>query len=291
MLVEPSATTKEWVKVWRDPAMPGLELRHATYITHAFSRHMHDYYALGVIETGKQTFWYRGARHATPPGDVFVINPGEVHTGEAADNYGFTYRTFYPEVAFLQRVSSEIAGSEQHMPFFPMAVIHDAHLTELMCSAHSALLASLSPLECESRFLHAFAYLITRYAEIRPVAQALGHERHAIQQVRHYIDEYYMQGVTLTELAQLVNLSPYYLLRVFEKEVGITPHAYLESVRIRQAQRLLTQGIPLVQVAYDLGFSHQSHFTNRFKRLLGITPGQYLQQRNILQDKQKPSVL
>jgi AraC-like DNA-binding protein len=139
--------------------------------------------------------------------------------------------------------------------------------------------------------MHVFAHFITHYAKIRPPEQAPGCERQAIQQVRHYLDEYYMRRVTLTELAQLVHLSPYYLLRVFEKEVGISPHAYLESVRIRQAQRLLTQDIPLAQIAYDLGFSHQSHFTNRFKQLLGMTPGQYLQLHKIVQDKQRPSAL
>jgi len=55
------------------------------------------------------------------------------------------------------------------------------------------------------------------------------------------------------------------------------PHAYLESVRIRHAQALLTAGVPLVQVALDSGFSSQSHLTNRFKRVLGVTPGQYAQ--------------
>ena len=154
--------SKEWVKVWHDPVLQGLELHHATYITHTFSRHMHDF------------------------------------------------------------------------------------------------------------------YLITHYAELRPLAQRLGQERQAVKQVRHYLDEHYVQGVTLSELAHLVGLSPFYLLRVFEQEVGIPPHAYLESVRIRRAQRLLACGIPIAQVAYDLGFSTQSHLTHRFKRLLGVTPGQYV---------------
>ncbi len=82
--------------------------------------------------------------------------------------------------------------------------------------------------------------------------------------------------MTLSELAHLVGLSPFYVLRVFEQEVGLPPHAYLESVRIRRAQRLLVCGTPIAQVVGDLGFSTQSHFTHRFKRLLGVTPGQYV---------------
>jgi AraC-like DNA-binding protein len=124
--------------------------------------------------------------------------------------------------------------------------------------------------------LKASAYLITHHAELRPLAQRLGQERQTVKQVRHYLDEHYVQGVTLSELAHLVGLSPFYLLRVFEQEVGIPPPAYLESVRIRQAQCLLACGIPIAQVAFELGFSTQSHFTQRFKRLLGVTPGQYV---------------
>jgi AraC-like DNA-binding protein len=73
-----------------------------------------------------------------------------------------------------------------------------------------------------------------------------------------------------------VGLSPYYLLRVFRDEVGMPPHAYLESRRIQQAQRLLKQGEPLAAVAHDLGFSTQSHFTTSFRRIIGVTPGQYV---------------
>lgn len=277
--------SREWVKVWREPSLDGLELHHARYITHAFPRHMHDYYVIGVIEIGRQTFWCRGARYATPQGGIFVINPGEAHTGEPADEYGFTYRTLYPDISLMQRAASEIAGREQSMPFFTSSVIIDEHLTRLLCEMHRTLISTSNPLEYETRFLHFLAHMMKHYAEVRPPEQATGDERAAIRRIREYIDAYYMNGVTLTELARLVNLSPYYLLRVFEKEVGIPPHAYLESVRIREAQRLLMQGVPLAQAAYELGFSHQSHLTRRFKRLLGVTPGQYLQRSKIVQDR------
>ena len=116
--------SQEWVKVWHDATLDGLELHHATYITHTFARHAHDYYVIGVIEAGVQSFSYRGARQVTPTGDVFVIHPGEAHTGEAVSAGGYTYRTLYPPVPLLQRACSDIAGCEQGMPFFPTPVIH-----------------------------------------------------------------------------------------------------------------------------------------------------------------------
>lgn len=267
---------QEWVKVWHDDVLDGLEVHHATYITHIFARHAHEYYVIGLIEAGVQSFAYQGKRQVTPAGDVFVIHPGEAHTGEAVSPGGYTYRTLYPSVALLQRASSDIAGSEQGAPFFPTPVIQDEEVSASLRALHLALTAGATPLEREARFLQVCTLLISRYAEIRPAERAARQERLAVQQVRRYLDEHLAEPVSLSELARLVGQSPYYVHRVFEWEVGLPPHAYLESVRIREAQRLLAQGEPIAQVAAELGFSDQSHLTRRFTRLLGITPGQYL---------------
>ena len=90
--------------------------------------------------------------------------------------------------------------------------------------------------------------------------------------------------MTLGQLGQVAGLSPYYLVRVFHREVGLPPHAYLASVRVRRAQDMLAAGEPIVDVAYATGFSSQSHLTNTFKRYIGVTPSQYAHQRKILQD-------
>lgn len=56
-------------------------------------------------------------------------------------------------------------------------------------------------------------------------------------------------------------------------------YAYLESVRVSHAEQLLRAGKPLVDVAYAVGYSSQAHFTQRFKQIIGVTPGKYVQHR------------
>jgi AraC-like DNA-binding protein len=121
------------------------------------------------------------------------------------------------------------------------------------------------------------AQLIKRYADIGSTEGHLGKEKLVIQQVRKYIDDHFAENVTLQMLAQQVSLSPYYLLRAFHAEVGMPPYAYLESVRIRFTQRLIKAGLPLAEVAAEAGFSNQSHMTRQFKKIIGVTPGQYAQ--------------
>ena len=81
-----------------------------------------------------------------------------------------------------------------------------------------------------------------------------------------------------------MSISPYHLARLFNSQMGIPPHAYLDSVRIRQARRLLTLGRPILEVALATGFADQSHFTRRFKRTVGVPPGDFVKHRKIVQD-------
>ena len=268
---------KEWTKLRHNPQ---LDVRHlqAFYVEHTFPRHSHDYYVICLIKRGRQSFTHKGDKHFTPPGGIILINPDTVHTGEAVDHHGFEMACIYPTVAHMQTAVFELTGRHRALPFFAEVRIDQPRLIDNILALHRVLAQETSPLECESRFILTLTQLIKQYADIRFNEQRLGRERKAVRQARRYIDDCFAQGITLSHLAEHVSLSPYYLLRVFRNEVGMPPHTYLESVRIRQAQRLIEAGRPMVEVAYEVGFSSQSHLTHRFKQIIGVTPGQYAQQ-------------
>jgi AraC-like DNA-binding protein len=84
-----------------------------------------------------------------------------------------------------------------------------------------------------------------------------------------------MDTLALSDLCALTGLSKYHLLHIFTLQKGISPYNYLITVRINNAKKLLEQGIPLIEAAMRTGFSDQSHFTNYFKKYIGLTPKQY----------------
>ena len=65
------------------------------------------------------------------------------------------------------------------------------------------------------------------------------------------------------------------LIRAFTRSKGVTPYRYLENIRVGRAKELLEQGVPPIEAALRTGFSDQSHFTNYWSRLIGLTPGAY----------------
>lgn len=266
---------QERVMFWRDPTLNNLEVLRATYITHSFAPHVHEGYAIGVLDSGAERFKYRGSMHVASQGDIVVINPAEMHTGEAAVEQGWSYRMLYPDTSLLQRVASEMAGGQRDYPFFPSAIIHDPALATILSDLHITLTISESALERESRLMWAFAQLITRHADTTMIPRPITAERASVLRVRAYLEEHFTENITLDQIATLANLSPFHLLRVFRDTVGLPPHCYLTQIRVMRAKRLIAASMSLAEIARAVGFSDQSHLTRHFKAITGVTPGQY----------------
>ena len=94
-----------------------------------------------------------------------------------------------------------------------------------------------------------------------------------------YIREHFRTGVSITELAQIVHLSPRQLHRKFVETFGASPQAFIMKLRIQAAcEALQKEGAQITDVARDLGFCDQSAFTHHFHRHMGMTPLKYLRQ-------------
>ncbi|MGB6877512.1 MAG: AraC family transcriptional regulator [Silvibacterium sp.] len=279
-------TCKEWSRYYHDPELHGLEALHAQFVEHRYARHAHDYFVIALVESGAASYWYRGAQRIAPAGQVFVVNPDEPHTGEAATRSGYVYRVLYPRAEYLARVAADI-GVSTNVPFFKGAALRDPPLAILLSSFHKRLAERAPKAECESFLLRALARLITRHADPQVALRPVGRERPAVRKAREYMEANFGEDVSLSKLASSVSLSPYYFARAFEREIGLPPHAYLETVRIQKAREFLDGGASLVSAALSAGYSDQSHLTHRFKRFLGITPGQYARESKFRQDQQK----
>jgi len=108
-----------------------------------------------------------------------------------------------------------------------------------------------------------------------------GPEHPAVRIARQYIEVHFGENISIAKLAALVSLSPYHFARLFGRQTSFPPHAYLEGIRIRKAREFLDHGHTLASAALTAGFADQSHLTRRFKRFLGITPGEYVRKRKI----------
>lgn len=269
------SASAESVKYWVAPQGSGIELLRAKYTTQTFSRHIHDGYALGVIEQGALAFSYRGQRLIAPAGTVNLVIPGEAHDGQAATPAGWSYRMFYLAPDLLEQASFELFGKLRR-PFFAAGVLYDTDLAWQIQTTHRCMEnREVSVLEQESRLLSLLAAFIVRHSDQSADWNSPRKNERAVTLVRQYIEEHYTENIALQQLAQACHLSAFHLIRLFRSRVGVPPHAFLTQVRIRRAKECLAKGCLPIVVAQETGFVDQSHFSRQFKQITGLTPGQY----------------
>ncbi|MFN2510900.1 MAG: helix-turn-helix domain-containing protein [Pyrinomonadaceae bacterium] len=264
--------SRESITHWRLDDVAGIEFRSGV-VTEPYPRHWHEEYQFCFIQTGGGELFYRGIHHDTPATSLFIVHPGEVHSNET--RVGCSFRSIYVDPELIRRTVSSICDGEQSLPFFSDPMIFDEEVIGSYLRLHVSPENS-GTAEREEATLDLVSRLVARYAQTRLEMSAPGNEPTAVQTAREYIAAHHDRNITSGELARLVNLSPFHLNRVFTREIGMPPHAFQMQVRVAAAKRLIQNGQPLASVAATTGFADQSHFIRHFKRLMKITPGEYL---------------
>ncbi len=121
-------------------------------------------------------------------------------------------------------------------------------------------------------------HLMRRYAYRNPQIKEYreGLPPYKLKQVIDYIYANLEQDLTITKLANLVQISPHYFASLFKQSTGFTPHQYVTKCRLEQAKILLRRPhLPIIEICHRVGFHNQSHFTRLFRQHFQITPKAY----------------
>ena len=98
-------------------------------------------------------------------------------------------------------------------------------------------------------------------------------ENDTVSKAMHFIQEQYMNPISLLDVATHVNMSQFHFFRLFRKDCGYSPHEYLILTRLNRAKHLLkTTGLPVKVIAQKVGYQNVSSFTNAFTDRVGISP-------------------
>jgi Response regulator containing CheY-like receiver domain and AraC-type DNA-binding domain len=97
-----------------------------------------------------------------------------------------------------------------------------------------------------------------------------------ISEIVGYLNDHYQQEVSLSTLAERFFISKYYLSRTFKEVTGFTLVEYLNSVRTKEAQKLLkATGLSVTEISAKVGFESITHFGRVFKSITGSSPLKY----------------
>lgn len=265
---------KQEIRTVKYDAELKVEAYHFQGIMQKFPNHFHEYHVIGFIEKGQRFLSCKNKEYTIEPGDLLIFNPHDNHACEQIDGRTLDYRCINIQSEIMSKAVFEITGKE-YLPYFTPQVIFHSELVSVLRELHQMLMEEEKDFRKEEIFFFLLEQLIEEYTEQAVLAGNTEQSAEA-RTICEFLEKHYMENITLAALCNLTGLSKYYLLRSFTKQRGISPYSYLETIRINKAKRMLEQGILPIDVALQTGFTDQSHFSNFFKKFIGLTPKQYM---------------
>jgi AraC family transcriptional regulator len=188
---------------------------------------------------------------------------------------------FYIEPSFLAQIAHESVNPDRVELLLDLKKF-DA----LIYQIGLALKAELEANERGSRFYAdslataLSAHLLRHYATRKHVLREHddGLSKLKLQQAIAYINEHLGENLSLTAIADELDMSQFHFCRLFKQSMGMTAHQYLIQQRIERAKVLLRRSeLSITEIAIECGFAHQSHFAKYFRKSTGVSPSQFRQ--------------
>ncbi|WP_414733231.1 helix-turn-helix domain-containing protein [Acetobacterium carbinolicum] len=224
----------------------------------SFDNHNHiSIYAVGLILDGSVVLKKKNVEYTFIHDDLFIIPPYMVHSlVPCTDQYSLV--TLCIGTKFLD--TNKFKGGNALFSDLADRLVRDGVLNHLHVDAFFAALELVYSM---------YGKLNYDYSEI-------------IFETKNLIETQPENNITLDALSQKIFVSKYYLIREFKKTIGLSPHRFQIQNRIRKAQHLLQNGSTVTETALAMGFYDQSHFIKYFKKIVGITPTEYMDSLEVL---------
>lgn len=273
---------------WLDRRTSGLSLLVADLTTHDYPPHVHEALLVAVTEDGGSEIAAGGVPDEADRASLLVVNPAEPHSSRMGRSRRWRYRSFYLMGTALAAVSDDLGIAS--FPSIDQGMIRSPDLAGRFARLHRALEAGAGSLRRRELLVDAFGELVRRHARARPRPAPPPYDRALLGRLVATMRERHAERLTLDGLAADAGMTPFQLIGLFRRGVGMTPHAYLTQVRLGVACHHLRLGVPIAEAATAAGFYDQSALTNHFKRSYGMTPLQYVRavRRNFGQYRAEP---
>ncbi len=262
---------------WQDRRMPYVETRKSCRSRICYKSHSHPTFSIGAVDEGNSIFQSSFGTAQEISAGTLVIVPAHIeHSCNPKPNEAWSYQMLHLDIMWLSQLYSEFQqqGFDLHLPQHKPLIIMDETFYKAFTEMNDALFDEQKLiLEKEQSLLDCLMGLLLPHFILEEIQKPQYLYKDFLDLVEVVTSS--ESFISLEELAQQVGLSRYAIIRLFKANVGLTPHAFQINLKINQARELLKQGISLVELAVNLGFSDQSHFHKAFKAHTGVTPRQF----------------
>lgn len=261
---------------WKD-----IQFNHYRHHPYVLPRHRYSQYLLKVFLTEgeiKRCLNEEEQIERVGSGDVVIIPPDTIHHASWQQEIEFVLLSFQPEIVESLLIKKTKCISTKVLPQFAR---QDSLISGIIMTLKAQFESDADFChECASTLCNAIAiHLLEKYSESSTAIRIS--DKDSVEQklriIQTYIEQNLGEKLTLDIISRQVNLSKYYLCRLFTKHLDISPRQYIIQRRIAKSKQLLKQEqtMQVVDIALICGFANHSHFNRQFNKSVGMSPKTY----------------
>ncbi len=233
----------------------------------SFPLHLHQCFEIISLLSGEMNITVDDKNYLLKKGEVLLVFPNQIHSLESA-NSEHTLCIFSPSLvnAFSNMVSGKIPDNNHFLP--------DNHLIDA--------LSGLS----DASFIEKKGILYSLCGQFDKKAQYKKKEsdkNNLLHLIFSFVEEHYSENCSLEKLSTSIGYDYSYISRIFKKITGISFNSYVNHYRLSNVCYMMeSTDLPIIQCAYESGFTSLRSFNRNFKQQFQMTPLQYRNRINRL---------
>ncbi len=238
--------------------------------------HAHkDFIEIILIRDGEGSFMINGTNYHVKKGDLVLLNSNMVH-----DEYGDEVSHYACAVSGVRKdgMRDNAIIPDDQVPVIPSGKMFGS-VNGMMSQMFYMMCGDVPGAEeCCTFLLEALLTQVEKIAqhEVQYRKKELTDRAFLALQIKEYIDENYMNDISLGTISEQLHISLYYLAHTFKEFYQYSPMQYVIRRRIGEAQSLLiSTNLTVTRIAMMVGCDNPNHFNTIFSKNVGISPRNY----------------
>ena len=199
-----------------------------------------------------------------------LINPYQIHSASKKDENSEGLYALYVDKEWVQKLQYELFCSEEYLLFPKVLIEKISAYTDFMKLCKNLLEDDFSIKKEEEIVEFISTLMLENYDEKLLFTTSI-----LFCDIKLYIDENIGLNLSLEEISNQFLITPFHLIRIFKKELQLTPYQYILNQKVNLAKELLLENLSISEVAISAGFNDQSHLYKYFKKIYSYSPKEY----------------
>ncbi len=249
------------------------------------SNHYHDAYEVYYLLEGERDYFIKGRTYHIQKGDLILIDVNELHKTMDAplsvhERILLNFKKDFLPTQFQNTLQNDLfACFHQGTNLLRLNTTEQDFVRDLLLKmvAENESAQSDSTLYLQILLTELLIFLNRQMTQKSTGNVPFPNPIHQkISEIVDYLNDNYQQDLTLGGISERFGISKYYLSRMFKEVTGFTLIEYLNSIRTKQAQKMLrTTALNVTSISENVGFDSITHFGRVFKTITGSSPLQY----------------